>query len=230
MARRPRLFIADIPCHVVQRGNNRSPIFFSDDDYLFFLDVLREAKNKHPCFIYGYCLMTNHFHLLIQPKEKNNISLLMKLLGAKYVRYVNKNYRRIGTLWQGRFKCSLVDNELYLLVCLHYIEMNPIRANIVSSPELYRWSSYRFRAFGERNDVLNIDPWYNSLGSDRKECQFNYRRFFQNAIPEYSWNLIREMTNKGGLVGDIKFKEQIEEMLNRKIVIRSPGRPKKEEK
>lgn len=103
MARRPRLFVADIPCHVVQRGNNRSPIFFSDDDYLFFLDVLQEAKHKHPCFIYGYCLMTNHFHLLIQPKEKNNISLLMKLLGAKYVRYVNKNYRRIGTLWQGRF-------------------------------------------------------------------------------------------------------------------------------
>lgn len=230
MARRPRLFVPDMPYHVVQRGNNRTPIFFSDNDYFFFLNVLAEAKNKHPCHIYGYCLMTNHFHLLIQPKERNNISLFMKLLGAKYVRYVNKNYGRTGTLWQGRFKCSLIDKELYFIACLHYIEMNPLRAGIVNSPELYHWSSYRFRAYGEKNHVLDIDPWYKSLGSGSHECQLNYRHFFDKAIPESSWNLIREMTNKGGFVGDIRFKEQIEEALCQKIIIRSPGRPRREEK
>ena len=98
MARRPRLFVAGLTYHVVQRGNNRNPIFFSEDDRGFFLEVFQEAKRKHPCIIYSYCLMTNHFHVLISPLEKDNISLFMKLLGAKYVRYVNKSYRRTGTL------------------------------------------------------------------------------------------------------------------------------------
>ncbi|PIP19290.1 MAG: transposase, partial [Candidatus Omnitrophica bacterium CG23_combo_of_CG06-09_8_20_14_all_41_10] len=148
MARKPRLFVADIPCHVIQRGNNHSPIFFSDKDYLIFLAMLQEAKIKHPCSIYSYCLMANHFHLLIAPKEKENVSLLMKLLGAKYVRYVNKAHKRSGTLWEGRFKCSLIDGDPYFLTCLRYIEMNPVRAGIVNAPELYHWSSYRVRAFG----------------------------------------------------------------------------------
>lgn len=230
MARRPRLFVADIPYHITQRGNNRSPIFFSEEDYSFFLEVLKEAKAKHPSFIYGYCFMTNHLHLLIQPKEKENISLLMKFLGAKYVRYINKIYKRTGTLWEGRFKCSLIDGELYFLTCLQYIEMNPVRAGIVNSPELYRWSSYRFRAFGEKSSVLDFDPWYNSLGSNAEEKQLSYRRFFQNSIPKSAYQLIREMTNKGGIVGRSSFKEQIQKIVGREIIFRSPGRPKRQEK
>lgn len=230
MARRPRLFVADIPCHIIQRGNNRNPIFFSDEDYSFFLGVLQEAKVKYPCFIYSYCLMTNHFHLLIQPREKENASLLMKLLGSKYVRYVNKIYRRTGTLWEGRFKCSLIDGELYFLACLRYIEMNPIRAGIVTAPELYRWSSYRVRAFGEKSAVLDIDLWYNSLGQNEKEQQIKYRQFFQSSIPKSSWDLIRKMTAKNGVVGSINFKEHIEKIIHKEIIFRSPGRPRKEEK
>lgn len=230
MARRPRLFVADIPYHIVQRGNNKNPIFFSDEDYVFFLEVLREAKIKHPCFLYGYCLMTNHFHLLVKPKEKENASLLMKLLGAKYVRYVNKIYGRAGTLWEGRFKCSLIDEELYFLACLHYIEMNPLRAGITNSPELYRWSSYRVRAFGEKSSVLDLDPWYNSLGSNAQERQLRYRQFFRDSIPEPTWKLIREMTKKGGIVGGSNFKEQIQKITHREVILRLPGRPRKNEK
>jgi len=230
MSRKPRLFIANIPCHIIQRGNNRSPVFFSDEDYLFFLEVLREAKSKYPCLIYAYCLMTNHFHLLIEPKEKENISLLMKLLGAKYARYINKTYRRTGTLWEGRFKCSLIDGELYFLACFHYVEMNPLRAGMTNLPESYRWTSYRFRAFGEKSPILDIDPWYNSLGSIPEERQLGYQQFFQNTVPESTCRLIREMTHKGGFVGDARFKAQIEQLLSRKIIIRPPGRPKKNEK
>jgi len=229
MARRTRLFVADVPCHIIQRGNNKIPIFFKDTDYLFFLDVLREAKTKYPCLIYGYCLMTNHFHLLIEPISKeNNVSLLIKLLGAKYVRYINKNYERSGTLWQGRFKSSLIDKESYFLTCLRYIEMNPVRANIVSSPELYRWSSYRVRAFGEKSPILDLDQWYNDLGRNSEERQVKYRQFFQSSMPESTLELFRKMTNKNGIVGSIDFKAQIEQNLHREIILRPIGRPRNE--
>jgi len=230
MARKPRLFVADLPYHIIQRGNNKNQIFFSSEDYFFFLKVLKEAKAKYPCFIFAYCLMNNHFHLLIQPKEKDNISLLMKLLAAKYVRYVNKIHKRTGTLWEGRFRCCLIDEELYFLACLHYIEMNPVRAGIVSLPELYPWSSYRFRAFGEKNVVLDVDAWYSSLSSNVQERQIRYRQFFQNFMPESTITLIREMTNKSGLIGSTVFKEKVQKTTGREIIFRRPGRPKKEKK
>jgi len=230
MARRPRLFVSNLPYHVIQRGNNKEPIFFSDKDYFFFLKVLQEAKIKHSCSVYGYCLMTNHFHLLVKPKEKENISLLMKLLGAKYVRYVNKTYKRTGTLWQGRFKCSLIDEELYFLTCLRYIEMNPLRAGMTNLPELYRWSSYRFRALGKKSSILDLDPWYESLGFDEKERQSNYRQLFQNSIPDTTCQLIREMSKKGGIVGSDNFKKRIEGLIGREVIFRRPGRPRNGEK
>ena len=230
MARRPRLFVADMPYHIIQRGNNRQDIFFSDTDYKFFLEELGEAKDKHPCHIYGYCLMTNHFHLLVEPKEKKNISLLMKLLGAKYVRYVNKFHGRTGTLWEGRFKCSLIQAEPYFMACLRYIEMNPVRAGMVDSPELYRWSSFRFRGFGEKNTVLNLDPWYNDLAHNEKERQLKYRQFFQGPTPVETWELIRKTTFKGGIVGSENFVQKIGDMTGQTIVFRPQGRPRKDEK
>ena len=184
MSRRTRLFVAGMPHHVLQRGNNKNRIFFSPGDYKFFLEVLYEAKLKHPCRIYSYCLMTNHFHLLVVPEKEENISLLMKLLGAKYVRYINKAYGRTGTLWEGRFKCSLLQEELYFLSCIRYIEMNPLKAGMVNSPELYRWSSFRFRGFGEKDRILDLDPWYNSIGEHPKERQLEYRRFFRTKLPK----------------------------------------------
>jgi len=171
--------------------------------------------------------MTNHFHLLIEPKgEDNNVSLLVKLLGAKYVRYVNKNYKRSGTLWEGRFKSSLIDRELYFLTCLCYIEMNPVRAGIVNSPESYRWSSYRVRAFGEKNPIVDLDPWYDSLGYDSEERQIKYRQFFQSLMPESTLKLLREMVNRNGIVGSMNFKAQIEQRIQKEIIIRPIGRPK----
>lgn len=229
MPRRPRLIVAGIPCHITQRGNNKNPIFLSTQDYFYFLKVVKEAKSKHPCLIYSYCLMPNHFHLLSEPKEKESISLFMKLLGGKYVLNMNKIHNRSGTLWQSRFKCSLIDSERYFLRCLRYIEMNPVRAGIVSSPELYPWSSYSFRAFGKKSDILDSDPWYESLGSTAAERQFAYRKFFQLSPPdsELELKLIRDMTNKNGIIGNEAFKESIEHSLGRQIIFRPQGRPAK---
>ncbi len=230
MARRPRLFISDVPYHVLQRGNNKNPIFFSSRDYLFFLEVLQEAKLKHPCVIYGYCLMTNHFHLLIEPKEKENISLLVKLIGSKYVRYVNKAYKRTGTLWEGRFKCCMIERESYFLSCLRYIEMNPVRAGLVNSPELYQWSSYRARAFGEENSFLTLDSWYNNLSSSQQERELIYRRLFQESRFDRNWKLIRELTNRNGIAGNDEFREKIAEITGQDTDLRPAGRPRINEK
>lgn len=152
----------------------------------------------------------------------------MKLLGAKYVHYVNRNYNRTGTLWEGRFKCSLIDEEIYFLSCLRYIEMNPVRAGLADLPEFYPWSSYRFRAFGEKSVFLDLDPWYNNLGNNLEERKFNYRKFFQERNPEPSLKLIREMAERNGIVGEDDFKERIEQKINREIIFRLPGRPKEE--
>ncbi|MDD4908374.1 MAG: transposase [Candidatus Omnitrophica bacterium] len=225
MARRPRLLAIGTPCHIVQRGNNRNNIFYRDEDYLFFLEVLSEAKEKYPCYIYSYCLMINHFHLLIEPKEKNNIGSLMKFVGVKYVHYVNKHYNRTGTLWEGRFKSCIIEAESYFLSCLKYIEMNPVKANIVSSPESYRWSSYRVRAYGDKNKIVDIDPWYKSLGEDDIIRQVNYRRFFQKENSKTIEEVISDMTNKNGVVGSSGFKKKMERAAGMEIVIRRPGRP-----
>jgi len=227
MARKPRLLIAGMPYHIIQRGNNKIPIFAKEDDYRFFLELIQEAKAKHPCRLYGYCLMANHFHLLIEPiLKKENISLLIKLLGAKYVRYFNKKYKRSGTLWEGRFRASLVDKEAYFLACLRYIEMNPVRANISRYPELYPWSSYRFRAIGEESNILDSDSWYDSLGKNLEERQVKYRQSYQGLFPESTLKLIREMTNKNGVVGGTDFKTHIERLVHRETTIRPIGRPR----
>jgi putative transposase len=227
MARRRRLFIANIPYHVIQRGNNRNPIFFNDKDYLFFLKVLKEAKAKHPCFLYAYCLMPNHFHFILEPLEKDNISFLMKFLGAKYVHYINRTYGRSGTLWEGRFRCSLIDEESYFLSCLRYIETNPLRAGLTKSPDLYQWSSYHFRTSEEKNSIIDLDPWYDSLGTSPLERQARYRHFINSSAPKSEYNLIREMTQKNGIIGDQIFRHKMEKILGITINLGLPGRPMK---
>ena len=154
MPRRARLRIADAPLHIIQRGNNRNACFFADYDYGCYLHHLGELAARHACAIHAYVLMTNHVHLLLTPRGPDGASLLMKHLGQRYVQYVNRVYKRSGTLWEGRFRSSIVQAETYLLRCLRYIELNPVRAGMVDSPGAYRWSSFRANALGERNPLL----------------------------------------------------------------------------
>lgn len=152
MARLPRFVIPGHPQHVIVRGNNREPIFYTEADYQFYLEKLKQACDKHSCDVHAYVLMTNHVHLLITPHKENGISKTMQMLGRYYVQYFNYSYERTGTLWEGRYKASLIDSDNYALICYRYIELNPVRADMVDHPSEYPWSSYSHNALGEKNE------------------------------------------------------------------------------
>ncbi|GAA3565824.1 hypothetical protein GCM10022265_14800 [Marinobacter xestospongiae] len=147
------MYLPGVPAHVVQRGHNRDACFFAEDDFRFYRQVLAEGLKRNGAELHAYCLMTNHVHLLITPQHADSISRLMQHVGRQYVQYINKNYRRSGTLWEGRHKGSLVDAENYLLSCYRYIELNPVTAGMVDQPEQYPWSSFRRNALGEPNET-----------------------------------------------------------------------------
>ena len=158
MARLPRFVIPGHPQHVIVRGNNREPIFYAEADYQFYLEKLKQACDKHSCDVHAYVLMTNHVHLLITPHKENGISKAMQMLGRYYVQYFNYSYERTGTLWEGRYKASLIDSNSYALICYRYIELNPVRADMVDHPSEYPWSSYRHNALGEKNELVIHHP------------------------------------------------------------------------
>ncbi len=155
MPRRARVFLPEIPLHIIQRGNNRQACFYAEEDYGFYLDCLQEYAIKTRCQIHAYVLMTNHVHLLATAVDVQGAGELMKALGQRYVQYVNRRYRGRGTLWEGRFRSCLTEEESYLLACMRYIELDPVRAEMVSHPAEYRWSSYRANAQGEVNALVS---------------------------------------------------------------------------
>ena len=154
MPRKPRFFLPHVPVHVVQRGNNRQAVFFDDGDYRAYLKWLREGCERYGCEIHAYVLMTNHIHLLASPQEKESISRLLQHVGRRYVPYINHTYGTSGSIWEGRYKASLIHDEEYLLVCMRYIELNPVRANMVRSPAHFRWSSYRHSGQGKEDELI----------------------------------------------------------------------------
>ena len=227
MARLPRITIPAYPHHIIQRGNNRAVTFFADDDYRFFLECLRQAKVKCQCKIYAYVLMTNHFHLLLEPAEAGGLGRFIQSVGRRYVRYVNESYGRTGTLWEGRFKSAAVSRDEYLIACSRYIELNPVRAGLVKHPKDYRWSSYRCRALGVPDRLLDTDPWYEGLGATTADRQEKYRGWIEMQIDEGEWNGIRHATQRGRLIGREAFQKQVEAMTGRRLVGEARGRPKK---
>ena len=172
--------------------------------------------------------MTNHVHLLMTPREKHSISSVMQSIGRRYVQYINQTYRRTGTLWEGRHKASLVDEENYLLICMRYIELNPVRTNLVSHPSEYRWSSYRCNASTEENKLTFRHDTYDSLGFSREERAQAYRSLFSSKLEPHEVTLIRQSATFSMPVGNSRFKKQIEKALNKKIGYAQRGRPIKD--
>src|ERR1700694_2194333 len=168
MPRRARIMLAGVPVHVIQRGNNRGPCFVNDEDRNFYLFHLGRNLGRFECELHAYCLMTNHVHLLLTSKGAENCAVLMKHMGQLHSQYFNKRYKRTGSLWEGRFRSCLVQSDSYVLACYRYIELNPVRAGMVSSAAQYFWSSYATNAEGRTNGLLQPHPAYESLGQNRE--------------------------------------------------------------
>lgn len=229
MARFPRYIIPGQPQHIIQRGNNRQDIFRSGEDYQLFRDALVEASVKHDLAIHAYVLMTNHIHLLATPGPADSISKVFQSVGRKYVQYFNYTYKRSGTLWEGRYRATVVDSERYLLTVMRYIELNPVRAGMVVHPRDYPWSSYTFNAGGEMGknvDWLVPQREYLRLGRSVQLRQEAYRQLFKAALSKDDLKAIRESTHKGWALGDDQFVKKIEDIGQRRASSKGVGRPK----
>ena len=226
MARKPRFNLPGIPQHIIQRGNNREPCFFTEQDYLFYLDHLRKAAEKMACVIHAYVLMTNHVHLLATPLREHAVSEMMQSLGRRYVRYINYVYRRTGTLWEGRYKANLVDSECYVLTCYRYIELNPVRAGMTESAGEYRWSSYRTTALGESDDLITPHEEYLRLGGDAASRRHAYRELFRYHMDDKALHDIRQALNQEQIFGGERFKDQVDLMVSRRVRPGKSGRPR----
>ena len=227
MPRHARLRAAGLPLHVIQRGNNRTACFYADRDYALYLQHLEELARRFGCAVHAYVLMTNHVHLLLTPDGEDGASLLMKRLGQRYVQYVNRTYRRSGTLWEGRFRSSIVQQQGYLLRCQRYIEINPVRAGIVRHPGDYRWSSYRSNAEGSPSRLLTPHEVFVALGAQEGERLAAYRALFQSELDLEQVKEIRLAVNGGFALGNTRFRAQIAGMLGRRVEPGMSGRPKK---
>lgn len=229
MARLPRLDLPGVPQHVVQRGNNRAACFAADEDYLGYRGDLADAATQCGCAIHAYVLMTDHVHLLVTGMERGAVSRMMQRLGRRYVACFNARYGRTGTLWEGRFKTSLIDSQRYLLTCHRYIELNPVRAAIVESPAAYRWSSYRRNALNEPDALVTPHPVYLQLGTDKVGRIAAYRALFVDALGDDEIADIRVHVQQQKVLGSSRFQQQVAELLARKTAVQSRGRPRLDE-
>lgn len=228
MSRLPRFGLPGVPQHVIQRGNNRQPCFAAASDYRFYLECVHAAAMRYGCVVHAYVLMTNHVHLLVTPAKKDAVPHFMQHIGRRYVQYFNFCYRRSGTLWEGRYKASLVDTETYVLTCYRYIEMNPVRAGMVANPADYRWSSHRRNALDAKDEVVVPHELYKALGADALARCAAYRELFRIKLDETTLKVIRESLNQEVVLGNDRFREHIENILTRRTKPGRRGRPAKQ--
>jgi len=212
-----------MPAHLIQRGNNRNNCFLSDSDKATYMRYLREASDKFRVAIHAWVLMSNHVHMLVTPQQSEGASNLMHYIGSQYVRFFNRKYSRTGTLWEGRFKSSLVQEDTYFLTCQRYIELNPVRAGMVSHPAEYHWSSYRSNAFGTNSSVRQPHQLYLALGNSESIRLEAYRSLFLESIPADQISSIRFAANKGLVLGSGKFTNKIEKLSGQRARLLKPG-------
>lgn len=228
MPRMGRVVLANFPHHLVQRGHNRQVVFAEPEDFQRYLSDLRELKDAFGVRVYAYCLMTNHVHLLLAPDDSiAGLGLLMKALAARATRYRNKLEGRSGTLWESRYKSSVVQSDAYLLACCRYIELNPVRACMVADAADYPWSSYRARVSAEpENCWLDVDPCFAALGDTHEARCRRYEDFVRQSIPLDELKLIRDSLQRGQLTGTSRFVDEVERILGLRIERRGQGRPR----
>ena len=227
MPRIPRIAVPGVALHVVQRGNNRQAVFFHDTDYIAYLNLLFESAERYGASVHAFVCMTNHVHILLTPWEEVSASRVMQRLGASYTAGINSIYGRTGSLWEGRFKSSLVDSERYVLACYRYIELNPVRAGMVEYPAEYRWSSYRHHAETLSEYPIHPHSQWLALGSSGRERRQRYSELVAEGLRDEDVQTFRRCARKGLPAGSARFSAEIEGALARRIGDGRRGRPKK---
>ena len=226
MARHQRIAPQGVSQHVIQRGNNRSPCFYDEKDFIAYTGWLKQYSSKFEVDIHAWVLMTNHVHLLCTPRLDNQgISKMMQSLGRVYVRFFNHKYQRTGTLWEGRFRSSLVNSEAYLLRLQQYIELNPVRANMVQSPARYKWSSFAMNGLGQNSSLYTAHPVYLSLGKTKDSRLLAYQSLFKQPLKAELLQEIRNCSQRELVLGDSDFIRRIEASTNTKLKAAKKGRP-----
>lgn len=225
MARLPRLTIAGYPHHVIQRGNNRQPVFVDDQDRVTLLGLLAEYATKYKVAVHAWVLMGNHFHLLASPASGNGLPLMMQALGRRYVQIFNRRHARTGTLWEGRYRATLVQTDRYLLACMAYIDLNPVRAGLVARAADWPWSSHRHYVGLKQDRLVTPHPLCWALGNTPFAREAAYADLVQQGIALEQQVLLSEAALKGWALGDRAFVEQIEAQTARRATRGRAGRP-----
>jgi putative transposase len=227
MARLPRLTLPGYPHHVIQRGNNRQNIFGGTEDYTLFLDLLAQNAAGYGVAIHAYVLMSNHVHLLLTPSTADALPKMMQAVGRRYVRHFNDSHGRTGTLWEGRYKSALIQTDRYLLACMVYMDLNPVRAGLVAQPGDYPWSSHTHYT-GQRSDrLITPHPLFWALGNTPFAREAAYKDLVQAGISAAQQQALTQATLHGWALGETDFVTDLQKKTVRRVSKISPGRPRK---
>jgi putative transposase len=229
MARPLRITVANLPFHVIDRGNNKQTVFHKEEDFVYFLELLKRYKKELKFKLYHFCLMSNHIHLVIEPTVEGSLPKIMMRLTLAYSSYFNKKYKGVGHVWQGRYKSSLIDEDNYFIWCGLYVELNPVRAKLVEKPEDWQWSSYALYVPGKAHSlvraIIDVDPYYLELGKEAQERQEKYREKMSEIVKDKALNEIRRQLDEG-IFGRGEFIQKMKKEF--KIgSLRPRGRPRK---
>lgn len=224
MPRTARIRLPKVPMHVLQRGHNRATSFSDESEFELYLGLMREFCAKTECQLHAYVLMTNHVHLLLTPEHAQSVTELMRCVNQRFVQHVNRKHDRTGSLWEGRFKSSLIDAERYFFSCQRYIELNPVRARMVAHPGRYRWSSYGFNSGGEPSQWVTPHGLYLALGATDSARHRGYRELFECEIPVAHLDAIRAGLKGGRPVGGECFVSEMSRIFGPRVVRGKSGR------
>ena len=225
MARLPRLSLAGYPHHVIQRGNNRQPIFEEAVDYLRMLELLRGSAVRFGVTVHSYVLMGNHFHLLVTPQTADALPHMMQSVGRSYVRYFNDLRGRTGTLWEGRYKSTVIQTQRYLLACMAYIDLNPVRAGLSPAVADYPWSSYNHYIGRKIDKLVTPHPMYWELGNTPFAREAAYAELVHAGVSGQQLTHLTDATLKGWALGDAEFIEGLQKITPRRVTPTAAGRP-----
>ena len=228
MPRRPRIILSNIPVKLLQKTANKQKCFRRDQDYQYYLQLLKQYTSESGCAIHAYALLPDHIHLLLTPKAEKSVASLMKNLGQLYTQYYNRTYQRKGSLWAGRFRSSVIEENSFLFPCKIFIEMNPVFAGLVKQPKDYPWSSHRINAYGEPNTFIIPHLNYLKLDSNPIVRQFAYKNLFQEELPVQTIKNIQRATGGNYVLGDEQFAVGISRKTGLQVTPSKPGRPRKD--